>query len=497
MVKEVNPWAGVRMAASSIAQRPMATERRAPQEERTLDIAEVLAGNRGDRRDHAVRFRDLEAMVANLEVAFRLNDQVTAGQLTQEISAQLAVIDAESKGLIQDLNNTFDEAESRTADLFNDVNAAVDAVKTALESQIDTTNATLQASYYTIAQTDTAIAAAQTALQSDLNGLSTSITELLQTVDGIDATYGIRINNNGHVSGFGLVSRLRDGLPVSDFIVSDASFRIVNSQGQGNYVPFAVFPTTRVVDGVTVPAGVYAQNLYVTRANIANAAIDRAKIANAAISRAKIASAAIGNAQIDNGAITSAKIADAAITSAKIGSAQIETANIKNGAVTNRFAAFTAGAISLTASFKLVQSVNIDADGSPVSITFNTGISGTTRSLVDIRVDGASQRAFIISSGYYLDDIRGFASGQILVNGTGFVGSEFSSVSVSSSGSAYLNVFVSPTQTLFYEQMETISLIVTPPAGGRRIEVFARTDGGVSSGPLLRNRFLEATELKR
>lgn len=203
------------------------------------------------------------------------------------------------------------------------------------------------------------------------------------------------------------------------------------------------------------------------------------------------------SAQINDALITNAKIANAAITSAKIGTAQIETANIQNGAVTNRFAAFTAGSIGLTGSFQLVQSVSIDADGAPVSVTFNTGISGTTKTLIDVRVNGASQRTFVISSGFFLDDIRGFASGQVFVSGSGFISSAPSNFTVSSSGSNQLNVFVVPTQTVFYEQMETISLIITPAAGSSNIQVFARTDGGASQSPLLRNRFLETTELKR
>lgn len=157
-----------------------------------------------------------------------------------------------------------------------------------LQAQLNTTNATLQNSYYTIAQTNSAIATAQTSLQTQINGLSTSLTVLQEATDGIEAVYGVRVNNNGHVSGFGLISSLRDGQPTSDFIVSDASLRLVNSQGQGNFTPFAVFPTGRWVDGVFVPAGVHAQNLFVTRANIADAAINSAKIADASVETLKI-----------------------------------------------------------------------------------------------------------------------------------------------------------------------------------------------------------------
>jgi hypothetical protein len=236
----------------------------------------------------------------------------------------------------------------------------------------------------------------------------------------------------------------------------------------------------------------------VTADKILAGSIITSKIAAGAVTAAAIAANNVitNSAQITNGIITNAKIADAAITTAKIGNAQIQTANILNGAVTNRFAAFTAGNISLTASFQLVQSVSIDADGAPVSITFNTGISGTTRTLVDVRIDGASQRTFVISSGFFVSGFTGSANGSVSVSGSGFVFSTPSTVSVSSSGSVSLPVSIFPSVS-YYEQMETVSLIVTPSAGVRSIEVFARTDGGASASPLLRNRFLETTELKR
>ena len=185
------------------------------------------------------------------------------------------------------------------------------------------------------------------------------------------------------------------------------------------------------------------------------------------------------SAQINDAVVTNAQIDDAAITSAKIGTAEIKTANIENGAVTNRFAAFTAGNLSLTTSYKLAQSVTIDADGNPVSVTFNVGVSGSISVILDVRVDGVSQRTFKVSSGYFLSDPLSQA---------------FFSV-----GSVPTTISISPTVYFtnvdFYEQMETVSLVVSPASGSRSVQVYARMSSG--SGGILRNRFLETTELKR
>jgi len=230
-----------------------------------------------------------------------------------------------------------DVSATLTSDYYTaaQTDTAIAAAQTALEAEFGTTIAAALASYYTAAQTDSAIAALETSVTTELNGLETTVTTLSGSVDGIEGVHAIRINNNGHISGFGLISSIRDGLPVSDFIISDASFRVVNSAGAGNYTPFAVYPTTRTVDGVVVPAGVYAQDMFITRANITDAAINTAKIADAAITTAKIGDAQITTAKIGNAQITGAKIANATITTALIADAQITTAKIADAAITN------------------------------------------------------------------------------------------------------------------------------------------------------------------
>lgn len=179
----------------------------------------------------------------------------------------------------------------------------------------------------------------------------------------------------------------------------------------------------------------------------------------------------VDNATIEGDGTGALQIKDLGITTAKIGTAEIQTANIQNGAVTNRFAAFTAGSLSITTSYQLAQSLTIDADGNPVSILFNSGIDGITSCLVDIRVDGVSQRVFALASGHSYYATEGFESG-----GT---------------------VFITNYSLIFYETMGTATMIVTPAAGSRSVQVYVKRSGGESSSPIIKNRFLETTELKR
>ncbi|WPZ30761.1 hypothetical protein T8A63_07300 [Sulfitobacter sp. OXR-159] len=266
MADESNPWQGVAL----VPEQPRATqppvERRSPLDERTLNQAEVLAGLRGDKSEHAVRFKDLENLKREVakEVAgvgkYGDTGSGRTGSVGEQIAAQFAAIDTESKALLKDYNKLFDQAME-----------GIETLGTEVDGKFDT-------------------------FQTELDGNSTAISSLIVSVDGVKAQYGIRINNNGHISGFGLLSRLINGQPVSDFIINDATFRIVNSSGQGNFTPFAVYPTGRYVGGEYIPAGVHAQDLYVTNANIGDAQIDTAKIKDLSVDTLKIAGNAVTGA---------------------------------------------------------------------------------------------------------------------------------------------------------------------------------------------------------
>lgn len=93
-----------------------------------------------------------------------------------------------------------------------------------------------------------------------------------------------------------------------------------------------------IINGVSVPAGVYIRDVFIangtiTSAKIGNAQITNAKILDATITSAKIGLAEIKTANIENAAISTAKIQDAAIVSAKILDAAITTAKIQDAAI--------------------------------------------------------------------------------------------------------------------------------------------------------------------
>jgi len=116
----------------------------------------------------------------------------------------------------------------------------------------------------------TARTTADTALASDISGVTTtlnnqtaSIAAQAISIDGVKAQYTVTIDNNGHVSGFGLVSSIINGVETSSFTVNADQFAI----GSGDQKPFVYYAndTTIIKNGIeiVIPAGAYLDTQFI------------------------------------------------------------------------------------------------------------------------------------------------------------------------------------------------------------------------------------------
>jgi hypothetical protein len=186
---------------------------------------------------------------------------------------------------------------------------------------------------------DTAIASEVKTISSTVDGHTSTLSVQGSSIAGIEAKYTVKIDNAGHLSGYGLISSANTATPTAEFGVRADNFWMAppavaqaTAPTTGLYVgytwvdtsvspnvtkyytgstwsttpqtlPFIVRTTPTTINGVAVPAGVYItdtfiQNGTITNAKIGDAAIDNAKIVDAAIVEATIADAAITNAKI-------------------------------------------------------------------------------------------------------------------------------------------------------------------------------------------------------
>jgi hypothetical protein len=162
--------------------------------------------------------------------------------------------------------------------------------------------------------------------------------------DGTTAQYTVKVDNAGHVSGFGLSSTANTADPFSEFGIRADRFYVAPPAHSSATAPTTglykgyVWRDTSVNPNVTrywtgSDWSTTAQVLpFVVKTSGSNPGVylPAAFIEDATITTAKIAALAVDSAQIADGAIVTAKIDDAAITTAKIDDGQITNAKISN-----------------------------------------------------------------------------------------------------------------------------------------------------------------------
>lgn len=153
----------------------------------------------------------------------------------------------------------------------------------------------------------TANASSITNLNTTVNGHTTSITSNTTSINGVKAVKTVTVDNNGVLSGYGLVSELVNGQVTSSFGVNANNFYI--GSPTNNKKPFVVLTSAATINGVTVPAGTYIDTAF-----IADLTVTTAKINNLAVTNAKIANLAVDNAKIANLSVSTLKIQDNAVT---------------------------------------------------------------------------------------------------------------------------------------------------------------------------------------
>jgi len=202
--------------------------------------------------------------------------KVTAAEATSiaqsEITSSLASEDA---GTIGASINTLEATKVTAAEA---TSIAQSEITSSLASEdAGTIGASINTLEATKVTAEGALAAVNTEIGAEYDGLSGLVAvtgEAKAGVDGIEAKYGVSIDNNGNASGFQLLS----GVGGSAFNVRADQFAVWDVDGNGGAAPFTVFTSSRTIDGVVYPAGTYIENAIIDEAAIINGSITNAKI---------------------------------------------------------------------------------------------------------------------------------------------------------------------------------------------------------------------------
>ncbi|AZV77927.1 hypothetical protein EBB79_08480 [Parasedimentitalea marina] len=140
------------------------------------------------------------------------------------------------------------------------------------ESGLDGQASALQQITTRVATTEGAVSSQATALTelTTTQGQHTaSIAEVTSAIDGVQAEYTLRIDNNGVVSGMTLRSELdAAGVPSTEVAFVSDMFAIVGPGGGNRLAPFVVYTEDTEVDGVLLPAGVHMPNVHIGRGKV-------------------------------------------------------------------------------------------------------------------------------------------------------------------------------------------------------------------------------------
>jgi hypothetical protein len=195
-----------------------------------------------------------------------------------------------------------------------------------------------------------------------------------QTADGtMLARYTVKIDQNGYVSGYGLMSEANNATPRSDFIVRADRFAIGSPSGPGitPRVPFMVLTTT---DAAGNPPGVYMDTAF-----IRNATIDTAKIKDLAVDTLKIA----GNA-----------------VTIPVSTQVYPNATIKSTDSPIEFARLSINYKIKPSAVLLIASVNVGNTGSVAGLTMQFARNGSVLIAEDHSITGGQSNAITFT---YLD----------------------------------------------------------------------------------------------
>lgn len=227
-----------------------------------------------------------------------LEGQITENELFKDLADRIDLIDAPGTTPGSVAARVLAEKNERVA-----ADQAITQTVNTQFSQFGDSLAIQQQRIDTLADDQSATASDVSDLQVSVNGNTAAIQQeasVRAAADGsISGKYSVKVDTNGYVAGFGLISQPNNGATVSTFIIRADTFSIANPTGPSvpPALPFIVRTTATTINGVAVPVGVYMrdgfiQNGTITNAKVGNAAIDNAKIAN--VSAAKLTAGAIG-----------------------------------------------------------------------------------------------------------------------------------------------------------------------------------------------------------
>lgn len=218
--------------------------------------------------DQAQSLSSLTTRVGSAESSISTLNTTTAQQANSLTSITTRVSNAE--GAITNEATTRANADNAITTTVNTQLATVSGNLSALQTQQTTTA-------NNVAALTSSVSTLQASVSSNTIALQTEATVRANADNDIYGKYSVKIDNNGYVSGFGLISTANNSTPFSEFIIRADRFAIASPSGP-NVTPKIPFIVLTSADGNGNPAGVYMDEALIKRATITTALIQDAAV---------------------------------------------------------------------------------------------------------------------------------------------------------------------------------------------------------------------------
>ena len=223
-----------------------------------------------------------------------------------------------------------------------------------------------------------------TALTTTVGGNTATITTQSNSIDGVEANYGVKIDNNNRITGFGLLSTTAGSTPFSEFAVVADQFSIVSPDSTAD-TPIQPFTVTS--DKIYFGADVIVSGDLISTGTIS---ADRLQIDGVMFDTETV------------GGVTSLIIKESGVNTSQIAESAITTARLSNDAVTvDKFANTlqSSNYVADTSGWQILTSGDVEFQNAKVSGEINA-TSGTLSSSIAIGTGNSIFKAD--SNGIYL-----------------------------------------------------------------------------------------------
>lgn len=285
------------------------------------DLHSIVDQNKVDLGNEIIGMSDNFQVLLNTETSHRetqvnqeTSDRIEAIQRESEIrQMQLQNVD-ENVGIIgtsvENLEIKLEEFEGEfkgTVEKLEGIQLTVAPLKASGTWKVSSTkkDAASWSLRYAQIDGDKVISKEVNTVSTTVGSLTATVQQISESVNGLEASYTVRIDSNGLVAGFGLYNDSE----TSAFAVNANQF-YVGDPVTGKK-PFMVLTQEETINGTTYPAGTW-----IDVALIANATIGTAHITDASITNAKIVN--LSADKITSGFIDADRIAAGSITAEKL-----------------------------------------------------------------------------------------------------------------------------------------------------------------------------------